>query len=91
MNATQWLELFQSFTHVKEIRVMEAQLVPSVVEALVSEEMDPEVLPELGHLFLCDFPNCPFMLNAAEQFVAMRSLIGRPVFLAGMSTNELLC
>jgi len=66
MNATQWLELFQSLTHVKEIRVMEAQLVPSVVEALALEEMDPEVLPELGHLF-CDFPNCPFMLNAAEQ------------------------
>ena len=83
MDSTQWLELLRSFTLVKEVRVMEAQLVPSVVQALATEVMAAGVLPELSHLYLHDFARSPFVLDAAEQFVAMRSLSGRPVSLGG--------
>jgi hypothetical protein len=88
MDSTQWLELFQSFTHVKEFHVMERQLVPSVVQALVTEAMATGVLPELNYLYLRDFDK--ISSNAAEKFISMRSLSGRPVFLAGRMKKQLL-
>jgi len=84
MDPTQWVELFRSFTHVKEVHVTEAELVPGFVQALVMDsEAMAAVLPELSHLYLRDFPNSPFVSNAAEQFIAMRSLSGRPVSFTG--------
>ena len=81
IDPTQWVELFQSFTHVKEVHVMEAQFVPSVVQALVTEAMATGVLPELSDLYLDDFDRSEFVSDTAEQFVSMRSLSGRPVSL----------
>ena len=84
MDSTQWLELFRSFTHVKKVHVMEAQLVPSVAQALATEVMAAGVLPELCHLYLHGFSGSPIVSDAAKQFVAMRSLSGRPVSLGTM-------
>jgi hypothetical protein len=81
MDSTQWLELFQSFTHAKEVSVMEAQLVPSVAQALATEAMATGVLPELSFLYLhgSGSSNSPFLSSAVEQFVSMRRHSGRPV------------
>jgi hypothetical protein len=44
VDSTQWLELFQPFTHVMRIDVWEKQLVPGIVQALTMEEMAAGVL-----------------------------------------------
>jgi len=51
MDSTQWLELFQPFTYVRELRALE-QFVLGIVQALVTEDMAAEVLPELTQLSL---------------------------------------
>src|SRR6266403_603753 len=60
VDSTQWLELFQPFTHVTKLRVF-GQLVPGVIQALANEEMAPGlVFPELTSLHLegyRDFPS----------------------------------
>ncbi|KAI0264580.1 hypothetical protein BGY98DRAFT_1103393 [Russula aff. rugulosa BPL654] len=67
MDPTQWLELFQPFTHVKEVRVKEVEFAPSVAQALVTEAMATGVLPELSVLYLHDFGRSPGVSDAAEQ------------------------
>lgn len=82
MDSTQWLELFRPFTHVTLVRVSEEQLVPSIVQALVTEDMATAVLPELFSLHL-EKHSAPSVVEAAEQFVAARKLSGHTVFLSG--------
>ena len=82
MDSTQWLELFRPFTHVTLVRVSEQQLVPSIVQALVTEDMATAVLPELFSLHL-EKHSAPSVVEAAEQFVAARRLSGHTVFLSG--------
>ncbi len=79
---TQWLELFQLFTHVREIHVFD-QLVPDVVQALVTEDMDMGVLPELTSVILNGYRKYPSVAKAAEEFVVTRRLSGRTIFLLG--------
>jgi hypothetical protein len=83
MDSTQWLELFRPFTHVTLVRVSEEQLIPSIVQALVAEDMATAVLPELFSLHLEGHPGSPFVVKAAKQFVATRRLSGHTVFLSG--------
>jgi hypothetical protein len=71
----QWLELFQLFTHVTQVVVSE-KLVPSIVQALVADEMTAEVFPELTSLQLRRYRRTPSVAKAAEQFVAARGLTG---------------
>jgi hypothetical protein len=78
VDPTQWLELFQLFTHVREIHVFE-QLVPDIVQALVMEA----VLPELTSLSLNGYRKSPSTAKAAEEFVATRRVSGRTVSLSG--------
>ena len=78
----QWLELFQLFTHVREIHVFE-QLVPDIMQALVMEAMRIGVLPELTSLSLNGYRKYPSGAKAAEEFVATRRLSGRMVSLSG--------
>ena len=82
VDSTQWLELFQPFTHVRELRVS-GQVVPDIVQALVAEDMVAGVLPELTQLFVeeGDF-HTPTVVEAAEQFVAVRKLSGRTISLS---------
>jgi hypothetical protein len=80
VDSTQWLELFQPFTHVAELRVS-GQLIPGIVQALVTEDMATEVLPKLSQLFL-EGVHTPAVMEAAEQFVAKRKLSGRTVHLS---------
>ena len=83
MDLMQWLELFRLFTHVTLVRVSEEQLVPSIVQALVTEDMATAVLPELFSLHLEEYSGAPSVVEAAERFVATRRLSGRTVFLSG--------
>ena len=79
VDSTQWLELFQPFTHASKVYVSEEQLLPSIVQALIAEEMSTEVLPELISLSLQGYDRDPFVSKAVEQFVATRKLSGRTV------------
>jgi hypothetical protein len=81
VDSTQWLELFRPFTNVTQFSVFEKQLVPGIVQALVTEEMATEVLPELTRLRLKGYRKSPSMAKAVEQFVATRRLSGRTVSL----------
>ena len=83
VDLTQWLELFQPFTHVTKVTVWEKQLVPGIVQALLMEDLAPEVLPELTRLHLYGYPSIPSVAKAAEQFAATRWLTGRFVDLKG--------
>jgi hypothetical protein len=80
VDSTQWVELFQLFTHVTEMHVFE-QLVPDIVEAM--EAMDIGVLPELTSLSLNGYRKSPSAAQAAEEFVATRRVSGRAVSLSG--------
>jgi len=82
VESTQWLELFQPFTHVREFRAFE-QLVPGIVQALVTEDMATGVLPELTQLSLEGYRKSPAVAEAAEHFVAARGLSGRTIHLSG--------
>ena len=81
MDSTEWLELFQLFTHVTEVCVSE-KLVPSIVPALVVEDMAAEVLPELNSLQLEGYRRSASVAKVAEQFVTTRMLSGRTVSLS---------
>lgn len=83
MDSTQWLELFRPFTHVTLVRVSEEQLVPSIVQGLVTEGMATAVLPELFSLHLEGHSGTPSVVGAAKQFIATRKLSGHTVFLSG--------
>jgi hypothetical protein len=76
----QWLELLQPFTHVRTVHVFE-QLVPDIVEALVTENTVAGVLPELSRLYLKGYRDSIPVVKAAEQFVAARRHSGRTVSL----------
>ena len=81
VDSTQWLELFQPFTHVTEVHVWE-KLVPGIVQALAAEDMTAEILPELTSLRLDRYRSSPSVMKAAGQFVATRKLSGRTIFLS---------
>ena len=92
MDSTQWLELFRLFTHVKEVCISNAPLVLSIMQALGSEDMSIEILPELTSLeFRMPYgrlsgSNFESLKIAAEQFVARRmSSDGRTVKLIGLT------
>jgi hypothetical protein len=80
-DSTQWLELFQIFTHVTKVTVLDERLLPGVVHALVMGDMAAGVLPELTRLHLEGYLSTPSVVKAAERFVATRRLAGRTVFL----------
>ncbi len=82
VDSTEWLEFFRPFTHVTLVRVSEELLVPSIVQALVTEDM-ATVLPELFSLHLEGYSGIPPVVEAVEQFVAMRRSSGHTVFLSG--------
>jgi hypothetical protein len=69
VDLAQWLELFQLFTHVKEIHIFE-QLVLDIVQALIIEAMDIGVLPELTSLSLNSYRKSPSAAKATKEFVA---------------------
>ena len=84
VDSAQWLELFQPFRHLTQVHVWEKQLVPGIVQALVSEEGGGVVsLPELSSLHLSGYRKSPSVAKAAEEFVATRRLAGRTVRLIG--------
>jgi hypothetical protein len=81
-DSTQWLEVFQQFTHVTRVTVLEMDVLPGIVQALVMEDA-AGVLPELTTLSLSGYHHTPSVAKAAEQFVATRRLAGRTVHLSG--------
>lgn len=55
VDSTQWLELFQQFSHVRLVSVDVEQLVQGIVQALVTEDVAEGILPELTSLGLGGF------------------------------------
>ena len=84
MDPTQWLELFQPFSSVWNVRVTE-KLVPDVAMALggLSKDAAPGVLPALITLTLEGHRNHPLVQDAAQRFVAQRQVSGRRIYLLG--------
>jgi hypothetical protein len=86
VDSNQWLELFRQFTHASLLRILEKQLVPGIVRALVTvtEGMAAGLLPELTGLSLSGYHHSPSVAKAAEKFVVTRSrLSGRTIDLRG--------
>jgi hypothetical protein len=83
VDSTQWLELFQPFTHVTRVIVWEPSLTPGIVQALVTENLAAGVLPKLTSARLSGCYSSPSVEKAAEQFIATRKLSGRTVLLSG--------
>jgi hypothetical protein len=79
VDSTQWLELFQPFTHVTQVRVSAKELGPAIARALVSEGTTTEILPELTKLELSGDDGASSVGKAVEQFVATRRLSGRAI------------
>jgi len=75
VDSTQWLELLQPFTRVRELRVSgDDQFVRDIGQALVTEEMAAEVLPELTKISVWGGRRRPDVIEAAQQFAAARKL-----------------
>lgn len=83
VDPAQWLELFQPFTHTREVRILDMRLIPDILQALATaEDIAMGVLPELTSLSLMGYHDFPFIAKAAEKFVAMRGFSGRMVSLS---------
>jgi len=67
INVTQWLDLFQPFTSVKNLYLAEEYA--SVLQEFVGERV-MGVLPMLENIFLEGFRPSGFALEAFEQFMA---------------------
>ena len=78
MDPTQWLDLLQPFTNMRQIRVVEG-LVPGIVQALATEDMAAGILPSLSSLHLKGFRQSLSLVEAAERFVTLRKLSGRSI------------
>jgi hypothetical protein len=88
VDPTQWLELFQSLSHVSDVRVDEKELVSGIVHALlvVSEDagyMAAGLLPSLASLYLKGYHKSSSVKEASERFVAARKAAGRSISLLG--------
>jgi hypothetical protein len=81
VDPTQWLELFQPFSHVSDLRVEEDKLVPDIVHALVSNDMAAGLLPSLAKLYLENYRRSSSTKESAERFVAARKAAGRSITL----------
>jgi hypothetical protein len=77
---TQWLELFQSFSVVKNL-YLSNELMPSVMHALneLSGERVTEVLPSLQDIFVEGFKPGEHIQETMKPFIAARQLFGHPV------------
>jgi len=77
---TQWLELFQSFSVVKNL-YLSNELMPSIMHALneLSGESVTEVLPALQDIFVEGFKPGEHIQEAIKPFIAARQLFGHPV------------
>ena len=83
MDSTQWLEVFQPFTHLRELHIP-GKFVLDILQALVTEDMAAGVFPELTRLSVAGVNkrNSATVVEAAEQFVAARKLSGRTIRLS---------
>ncbi|KAI9453114.1 hypothetical protein F5148DRAFT_484998 [Russula earlei] len=80
VETTQWMELLQPFTAVKDLR-LDNQVglhVCCALEALAKERVT-EVLPALQNIFLGDLQSWISVPKSIERFTAARQLSGRPV------------
>ena len=83
VDSSQWIELFQPFTHLTQVHILEKELVPGIVQALVAGGTAAGVLPELTMLHLSEYDRSPSVTKDAKQFVATYELSGRTVRLSG--------
>jgi hypothetical protein len=82
VDPTQWLELFQPFTHARDLYVSGQRFLKDmIIQALVTENMAAGVLPELIQLSLRGICT-PAAVETAKQFVAARKLSGHTIHLS---------
>ena len=84
VDPTQWLELFQSLSHVSHVGISEEELVSDIVHALVNEDasaMTAGLLPGLESLHLEGYRKSSSVKEASERFVAARKTTGRSISL----------
>jgi hypothetical protein len=89
IETSQWLELFQPFTAVKDLYIS-LEFAPSIAPALkeLVGERVTEVLPALQTLFLKEpLPSGPVQ-EAIGQFVAARQLAGHPLAVSRWEREE---
>jgi hypothetical protein len=79
VDSTQWLELFQPFTHVTQVSISGKELGPGIARALVAEGMTTEVFPELTRLELSGDDGSSCVGRAVGQFITTRRLSGRAI------------
>jgi hypothetical protein len=88
MENTEWLELLQPFTCVKDL-VLSERLVPFVAPAL--QELDGErvtqMLPVLQDVFLEGSQPSGAVKEAMERFIAVRRLSGHPVTMRALDAE----
>jgi len=80
MEDTQWLELLEPFTSLKNLYLMDdiARRVCGAIQEL-SGEMATEVLPALRNLFVDGSRSFEHIQEAIRPFVTARQLSGHPV------------
>jgi hypothetical protein len=80
MDNTQWLELFQSFTAVRVLRISQDLqfLIASALQELPAE-LAKDVLPALSSLYLEVDPSSVPAQEALEPFITARQYSGHPV------------
>ena len=81
VESTQWVELFQLFTHVKQLHAS-GPVLQDIMHALVTEDVAAGGLPELTQLSLMGQFCTPAVVDAAEQFVAALQRSGRDIHLS---------
>ena len=65
VDSAQWLEPFQPFRHLTQVRIWEKRIVPGIVQALVTEEGG--VLPELSPLHLSGYRKSPYCGESCRE------------------------
>jgi hypothetical protein len=86
---TQWLELFQSFTAVKNL-YLSKEFVPRIAPVLqeLTGERVTEVLPALQSFFLAEHQQSGPVHEAIGQFVAARELIGHAIAVSSWEIEQ---
>ena len=85
----QWLELFRSFTAVKNLYVSEklaSHIVPALQELVEGRTTD--VLPALQNIFLKGFDSSGSVQDSIRQLVAARQAINHPIGISPWTDSE---
>ena len=91
VDSTQWLELLQPLTRLRELRVSGVnQFVRDIGQALVTEEMAAEVLPELTKVSVWGGRRKPDVIEAIQRFAAARKVFDSTLHTSAPMRDDVL-